>query len=75
MTKTEDGIAIAERIRKRFKKETFSPVQGQDTHMTHMTLSIGVSQYTPQEEMKTFVHRVDQLMYQAKKNGKDRVCY
>ena len=28
----------------------------------------------PQEDMKAFVHRVDQLMYQGKKNGKDRVC-
>jgi len=24
--------------------------------------------------MKVFVHRVDQLIYQGKKNGKDRVC-
>ena len=27
-----------------------------------------------QEDIKDFVHRVDQLMYQTKKNGKDRVC-
>ena len=38
------------------------------------TVSIGLAQYKPQEEMKTFVHRVDQLMYQGKKNGKDRIC-
>jgi diguanylate cyclase len=39
-----------------------------------MTVSIGLAQYKPQEDMKTFVSRVDQLMYQAKKSGKDRVC-
>ena len=39
-----------------------------------MTVSIGLAQYKPQEEMKVFVHRVDQLMYQGKKNGLDRVC-
>jgi PleD family two-component response regulator len=39
-----------------------------------LTMSIGRGQYQPQEDMKTFVHRVDQLMYQGKKNGKDRVC-
>jgi len=44
---------------------------GQDVHVT---VSIGLGQYKPQEEMKAFVHRVDQLMYQGKKNGKDRVC-
>ena len=37
-------------------------------------MSIGLAQYKPQEDMKAFVHRVDQLMYQGKKNGKDRVC-
>ncbi|MBI4619634.1 MAG: diguanylate cyclase [Desulfobacterales bacterium] len=37
-----------------------------------MTVSIGFAQYKPQEDVKAFIHRVDQLMYQAKKNGKDR---
>ena len=40
----------------------------------YITVSIGLAQYRSQEEMKNFVHRVDQLMYQAKKNGKDRGC-
>jgi PleD family two-component response regulator len=38
-----------------------------------MTVSIGIAQYKPQEDVKAFIRRVDQLMYQAKKNGKDRV--
>ncbi|MBN1828644.1 MAG: diguanylate cyclase [Deltaproteobacteria bacterium] len=40
----------------------------------HLTVSIGLSQYKTQEDMHAFVHRVDQFMYQGKKNGKDRVC-
>jgi diguanylate cyclase (GGDEF)-like protein/PAS domain S-box-containing protein len=71
MTTSADGTATAERIRTEFKKETFSPVPGQEVHVT---VSIGLAQYKPHEEMKAFVHRVDQLMYQGKKNGKDRVC-
>jgi diguanylate cyclase (GGDEF)-like protein/PAS domain S-box-containing protein len=71
MTTNADGAVTAERIRTEFKKETFSPVPGQDVHVT---VSIGLAQYKPQEEMKVFVHRVDQLMYQGKKNGKDRIC-
>ena len=39
-----------------------------------ITESKNDQQYMPQEEMKAFVHRVDQLMYQGKKSGKDRVC-
>jgi PleD family two-component response regulator len=38
-----------------------------------MTASIGLGQYKAQEDMKDFVHRIDQLMYQAKNNGKDSV--
>jgi diguanylate cyclase (GGDEF)-like protein len=71
MTTSEAGAVIAERIRTEFKKETFSPAPGQDVHVT---VSIGLAQYKTKEEMKAFVHRVDQLMYLGKKNGKDRVC-
>ncbi|MEI7670682.1 MAG: diguanylate cyclase [Deltaproteobacteria bacterium] len=71
MTTSAEGAVTAERIRTEFKKETFSPVPGQDVNMT---ASIGLAQYKVREEMKAFIHRVDQLMYQGKKNGKDRVC-
>ena len=71
MTTSEEGIVIAERIRTEFKKEIFSPVPGQEVHVT---VSIGLAQYKPEEDEKVFVHRVDQLMYQGKKNGKDRIC-
>jgi diguanylate cyclase (GGDEF)-like protein len=71
MTTCGDAAVTAERIRADLKEEIFSPVQGQDVYMT---VSIGLGQYKPREDMKAFVHRVDQLMYQAKKNGKDRVC-
>ncbi|MCK9365227.1 MAG: CHASE domain-containing protein [Syntrophales bacterium] len=71
MTTSADGAVTAERIRTEFKKETFSPAPGQDVHKT---VSIGLAQYRTAEEMKAFVHRVDQLMYQAKKEGRDRFC-
>ena len=71
MTTSGEGVVTAERIRTEFKKEAFSPVSGQEVHMT---MSIGLGQYKTKEEMKAFVHRVDQWMYQGKKDGKDRVC-
>ncbi|MBU0545200.1 MAG: sensor domain-containing diguanylate cyclase [Proteobacteria bacterium] len=71
MTTSVEGVFTAERIRTEFKNETFSPAPGQEVRLT---LSVGLGQYKPKEEMKAFVHRVDQLMYQAKKNGKDKVC-
>jgi len=71
MTTSKDAAITAERIRTEFKKENFPLAPGEDVHVT---VSIGLAQYKPQEDMKAFVHRADQLMYQAKKNGKDRVC-
>jgi diguanylate cyclase (GGDEF)-like protein/PAS domain S-box-containing protein len=66
MTTNTDGAVTAERIRTEFQKEHFSPVPGQDVRVT---LSIGLAQYKAKEDMKALVHRVDQLMYQGKKNG------
>jgi diguanylate cyclase (GGDEF)-like protein len=70
-TASADAAVTAERIRTEFKKETFSPLP---ERAVHVTVSIGLAQHKPHEEMKDFVHRVDQLMYQSKKSGKDRVC-
>ncbi|MEI6609324.1 MAG: MASE3 domain-containing protein [Deltaproteobacteria bacterium] len=71
MTISPDGAVTAERIRTEFKNEIFYPAPDQEVHLT---VSIGLAQYKPQEDMKAFIQRVDKLMYQAKKNGKDRVC-
>jgi diguanylate cyclase (GGDEF)-like protein len=71
MTTSEDGAITAERIKTEFKKETIIPVSDKEIHIT---VSIGLAQYKKQEDIKAFVHRVDQLMYQAKNSGKDMVC-
>ncbi len=71
MTAIEEGIVNAKRIQAELRKEIFSPVLDQNIYMT---VSIGLAQYKPMEEMKTFVHRVEKLMYQAKKDGRDRIC-
>ena len=71
MTSRDEGIVTAQRIQDTFKKEIFRPVPGKDVLVT---MSIGCSQYKPGEDIKTFVRRVDQLMYQAKQDGRDRIC-
>jgi diguanylate cyclase (GGDEF)-like protein/PAS domain S-box-containing protein len=72
MSTIEDGFITAERIRTQLKKEIYPPVSGEKD--IHIKVSIGLTQYKPKEDMRVFVRRVDQLMYQAKKNGKDSVC-
>ena len=71
MTTREEGIVIAERIREELRKEDFFPVPDK---CVHLTVSMGLAQYKKQEDMKIFVSRVDHLMYQGKKSGKDRIC-
>jgi diguanylate cyclase (GGDEF)-like protein/PAS domain S-box-containing protein len=71
MTTSQDGLITAERIQNTFRKEVFTPVPGKEIFVT---MSIGLSQYKRNENMKEFVHRVDQLMYKAKQNGRDRIC-
>jgi diguanylate cyclase (GGDEF)-like protein len=72
MTTGNEGIITAQRIQTELRKETFPPALNQKINMT---VSIGLAQYNPKEKMKTFVQRVDKLMYQAKKEGRDRICH
>jgi diguanylate cyclase (GGDEF)-like protein/PAS domain S-box-containing protein len=71
MTTRAEGVVTAEKIRAEIGKENFCPAADR---MIRLTVSIGLAQYVPPEEMVGFVDRVDRLMYQAKKSGKDRVC-
>jgi diguanylate cyclase (GGDEF)-like protein/PAS domain S-box-containing protein len=71
MTMSEEGIVTAKRIQKELRKENFSLVSGQEVYIT---VSIGLAQYKPKEEIKAFVHRVDQFMYKVKKNGRGKIC-
>ena len=70
VTSIEAGAIAAERVRSKLKEEIFSPVPGKQACLT---VSIGLAQYRSREDIKAFVNRVDRLMYEAKKNGKDRI--
>ncbi len=72
MTTDKEAIITAKRIQTEFKKVIFSPLPGQNVRVT---VSIGLAQYKTMEEMKSFVHRVDRIMYEAKKSGRDRICF
>jgi len=71
-TESKGALKVAERIRGVFETERFSPGLEQTVHMT---VSIGVTQYQPEEELAAFVQRADKAMYLAKKQGKNRVIF
>ncbi|MBZ0335142.1 sensor domain-containing diguanylate cyclase [Marinobacter sp. AL4B] len=57
---------IAENIRTDLAAMTFEEIGG-------VTLSLGVTDYTSDDTPKTILERVDHLLYQSKRTGKNRV--
>jgi diguanylate cyclase (GGDEF)-like protein len=66
----ENAVKVAERIRREFSQETFSPESGT---VTQKTVSIGAAQLVPGEMAKTLLSRADRNLYRAKRSGKNRV--
>lgn len=65
----EEAAERAETIRKAVKKQ--SVVFGRED--IRVTLSCGVAQYHPGEELFSLIARVDAVLYRAKHEGRDRV--
>jgi diguanylate cyclase len=65
-----EAMEIAERIRRKFSRKTFSPEPGK---VIGKTVGIGASQLVSGEKAKTLLSRADRNPYRAKRNGKNRV--
>jgi diguanylate cyclase (GGDEF)-like protein len=63
---------VAERIRAEFRAERFRPSPGREESKT---VSIGIAEYRPGEELRDFISRADRNMYEAKRRGKDQLCF
>ena len=71
-TEPKEARNVAERIRKAFEKTVFSPTSDSSVSMT---ISIGGGSYHAGEDQTTFVKRVDEAMYEAKRHGKNGVLF
>jgi two-component system cell cycle response regulator len=67
----QESLYIAERIRQSIESEALSDHKKDGLRVT---VSIGVAQYVPEEEISTFIKRADGKMYAAKNAGKNRIC-
>ena len=60
---------IAEKIRARVEKHKFPPPVGRGK----LTVSVGVAEHYPAEELDSFITRADNALYEAKRRGRNRV--
>ncbi len=69
-TSGEEASTVAYRIKDAIAAEKFRPAEGEPVGLT---ISIGVAQYAPKEDLSALVQRADRAMYQSKENGRNRV--
>lgn len=71
-TDLEGGCAVAENIRASIERgRVYNPKTGEE--IRRVTISIGVTEHVPGEEMETAIARADEALYRAKANGRNRV--
>ncbi|MCP3951877.1 MAG: GGDEF domain-containing protein [Desulfobacterales bacterium] len=72
-TKIHDAIRAAQRLRAELAAATINL----NMDSVHLTASFGVDEYREGEDMTAdaFIHRVDMYVLDAKKKGRNRVCY
>lgn len=65
-TNAAEALKLAEKLRQQIEEHTFSEIE-------HLTTSIGVANYHDTDENITdFMRRVDQALYQSKKQGRNK---
>jgi diguanylate cyclase (GGDEF)-like protein len=69
--KPREAIICAERVRDMIKKLMFENMP----EKFRITISVGVTEYQPNEFIQDAINRADKALYRAKANGRDRVEY
>ncbi|HPA15849.1 MAG TPA: diguanylate cyclase [Desulfobacterales bacterium] len=71
-TNGQEAIGVAERIRRIVETEKFTPETEEGKEIT-ITISAGVTEYYPNEDVATFIKRADKAMYSSKERGRNTV--
>ena len=69
-TSVEDGVKVVEDIKKTFSDIQFNVGEG---HFSG-TFSAGVAQWQPRMSMAELIVAADEALYEAKHQGRDRIC-
>ena len=71
-TNGRKAVNVGKRIRTATEAEIFTPLPGK---MVNVTISIGATQYSYNEDVSAFIQRADKAMYLSKQNGRNKVSY
>lgn len=71
-TGLESGLKVADILRKLVENKEVINKSSHET-LGRITLSVGVAQYQTGESISDFIERADAALYQAKRNGRNRV--
>lgn len=71
-TENDEALNVAERIRDGFDMRNFSPLMDE---RLMLTVSIGIIQYYPKEDMIAFLRRADKSLYMAKAQGRNGIFF
>lgn len=66
----DQALRVAERLRKAFAKGGVESSCGE----VRFTVSLGVAQVAPGEDLASLMRRADAALYEAKETGRNRVC-
>lgn len=66
--------AIADQMRQTVAASRWQYGDHPERPVVQATISIGVAQHRPEETTAQLVHRADRAMYEAKRQGRNRVC-
>jgi two-component system chemotaxis response regulator CheY len=72
-TDSEDALSVAERIRQNIAT-TVLPLGGGNTLVLHASLGVASALGIPALEIGTLISQADNALYQAKHEGRNRVC-
>ncbi len=72
-THLHSGLKVAESLRRNVESKEVVNRSNQES-MGQITLSVGIAEYAPGEDIVDFVTRADKALYEAKRTGRNRVC-
>lgn len=67
----KNAFRAAEKARKTIEEREFTTIN--DDIKVHLTVSIGITEYQPQDTLKALISRADANLYIAKEKGRNRV--